>query len=188
MKKILTAIVICCISLSSSAQHISQLDEQAWVDSMFSTLSDDEKLGQLMVVRLSSIGSNRKVTFYGEEVAEAINKYNIGGICLFQGGPVTQAEYVNRFQAMARTPLLICIDAENGLGMRMDSVTGLPRQMMMGAVQDSQLIYEYGRWVGEQCKRAGIQVNYAPVVDINNNPDNPVINDRSFGENKYKVA
>ncbi|HRN58271.1 MAG TPA: glycoside hydrolase family 3 N-terminal domain-containing protein, partial [Agriterribacter sp.] len=188
MKKILTAIVICCISLSSIAQHISELDEQAWVDSVFATLSDNEKLGQLMIVRLSSIGSNRKVTFYDEAVADAINKYNIGGICLFQGGPVTQAAYINRFQAMAKTPLLICIDAENGLGMRMDSVTGLPRQMMMGAVQDPQLIYEYGRWVGEQCKRAGIQVNYAPVVDINNNPNNPVINDRSFGENKYKVA
>ena len=188
MKKILAAIVICCISLSSTGQRISELNEQAWVDSVFSTLSNDEKLGQLMVIRLSSIGSDRKVTFYDEAVADAINKYNIGGICLFQGGPVTQAEYVNRFQALARTPLLICIDAENGLGMRMDSVTGLPRQMMMGAVQNPQLIYEYGRWVGEQCKRAGIQVNYAPVVDINNNPDNPVINDRSFGENKYKVA
>lgn len=188
MKKILTAIVICCISLSSTAQHISQLDEQLWVDSVFATLSNDEKLGQLMIVRLSSIGSDRKVTFYDEAVTGAISKYNIGGICLFQGAPVTQAEYINRFQAMAKTPLLICIDAENGLGMRMDSVMGLPRQMMMGAVQDPQLIYEYGRWVGNQCKRAGIQVNYAPVVDINNNPDNPVINDRSFGENKYKVA
>lgn len=188
MKKILTAIVICCISLSSTAQHISQLDEQSWVDSVFATLSNDEKLGQLMIVRLSSIGSDRKVTFYDEAVANAISKYNIGGICLFQGGPVTQASYINRFQAMAKTPLLICIDAENGLGMRMDSITGLPRQMMMGAVQDPKLIYEYGRWVGDQCKRAGIQVNYAPVVDINNNPDNPVINDRSFGENKYKVA
>ncbi|MFT3749496.1 MAG: glycoside hydrolase family 3 N-terminal domain-containing protein [Agriterribacter sp.] len=84
--------------------------------------------------------------------------------------------------------MLVCIDAENGLGMRMDSVQSLPRQMMMGAVRDAQLIYQYGKWVGQQCKRMGIQVNYAPVVDINNNPANPVINDRSFGENKYKVA
>ncbi|HTN05343.1 glycoside hydrolase family 3 N-terminal domain-containing protein [Agriterribacter sp.] len=188
MKKLFFVTAICCISLSSAAQHISQLDEQAWVDSVFAGLSDDEKLGQLMVVRLSSIDASRRVTFYDEAVQDAINKYNVGGICLFQGGPVTQAEYVNRLQAMARTPLLICIDAENGLGMRMDSVTGLPRQMMMGAVQDPKLIYAYGKWVGEQCKRAGIQVNYAPVVDINNNPNNPVINDRSFGENKYKVA
>ncbi len=188
MKHIIAPVLLICISLTSTAQRISPLTEQAWVDSVFSTLSENEKLGQLMVVRLSSINSSGKVTFYDEAVSNAINTYNIGGICLFQGGPVTQAQYINRYQAMAKTPLLICIDAENGLGMRMDSVTGLPRQMMMGAVQDPQLIYQYGRWVGEQCRREGIQVNYAPVVDINNNPDNPVINDRSFGENKYKVA
>lgn len=188
MKKILTAIAVCCISLPSLAQYMSRANEQAWVDSVFAGLSDNEKLGQLMVVRLSSIDASRNVTFYDTAVQDVITKYNVGGICLFQGGPVTQAEYINRFQAMAKTPLLICIDAENGLGMRMDSVAGLPRQMMMGAVQDPQLIYAYGRWVGEQCVRAGIQVNYAPVVDINNNPNNPVINDRSFGENKYRVA
>lgn len=188
MKKIFALYIICCTGLSGMAQRSSQLHEQAWVDSVFSSLNEDEKLGQLMIVRLSSIGSDRKVQFYDSVVQHLIQQYNIGGICLFQGGPITQAQYINRFQAMARTPLLICIDAENGLGMRMDSVVGLPRQMMMGAVQDPQLIYDYGRWVGQQCKRAGIQVNYAPVVDINNNPNNPVINDRSFGENKYKVA
>ena len=69
-----------------------------------------------------------------------------------------------------------------------DSVLPLPKQMMLGAVQDSSIAYEYGRIVAEQCKRIGIQVNYAPVVDVNNNPNNPVINDRSFGEDKYKVA
>ena len=72
--------------------------------------------------------------------------------------------------------------------MRMDSVDGMPRQMMMGAMSDPALVYQYGKIVAQQCKRAGIQVNYAPVVDINNNPDNPVINDRSFGEDKYKVS
>ncbi|MCC6289539.1 MAG: serine hydrolase [Chitinophagaceae bacterium] len=173
--------------LSIFAQRSSSLPEQAWVDSVFATLSEDEKIAQLMIVRVSSI-SNGVVTFYGDEVKNAINTYNIGGICLFQGGPGRQANYLNEFQAIAKTPLLVCIDAENGLGMRMDSVQSLPRQMMMGAVQDAQLIFQYGKWVGQQCKRMGIQVNYAPVVDINNNPANPVINDRSFGENKYKVA
>jgi beta-N-acetylhexosaminidase len=159
-----------------------------WVDSVFKTLSKKQKIAQLMVVRLSAIGPNRTVIFYDKEVEEAIRKYNIGGICLFQGGPVTQATILNRLQQIAQTPLLVTIDAENGVGMRMDSVLPLPRQMMLGAVQDPSLIYEYGRVVGEQCKRIGIQVNYAPVVDINNNPNNPVINDRSFGEDKYKVA
>ncbi|MBX2922828.1 MAG: serine hydrolase [Chitinophagaceae bacterium] len=183
--------LFCCISASAGAfaQRSSQLTAQQWVDSVFATLSDNEKIAQLMVVRMSSVNpTTRKVTFYEAEVLDVINKYNIGGICLFQGGPVTQANYINQIQAVAKTPLLVCIDGENGLGMRMDSVTSLPRQMMMGAVQDPKLIYDYGKWVGEQCRREGIQVNYAPVVDINNNPANPVINDRSFGENKYRVA
>ncbi|MBX3252973.1 MAG: serine hydrolase [Chitinophagaceae bacterium] len=183
--------LFCCItaSVSSFSQHPGQLAAQQWVDSVFTTLNDDEKIAQLMVVRMSSVNAaTRKVTFYDKEVLEAINKYNIGGICLFQGGPVTQANYINQMQAAAKTPLLVCIDGENGLGMRMDSVISLPRQMMMGAVQDPKLIYDYGKWVGEQCRREGIQVNYAPVVDVNNNPANPVINDRSFGENKYRVA
>jgi beta-N-acetylhexosaminidase len=171
------------------SQQGSSLIVDKWVDSVFASLTDDQKIAQLMVVRLSSINSRtREVTFYEEKVREAVEKYNVGGICLFQGGPVKQALLINQLQSLAKTPVLISIDAENGLGMRMDSVIGLPRQMMMGAVTDEKIIYNYGRWVGEQCRRMGIQVNYAPVVDVNNNPDNPVINDRSFGENKYVVA
>lgn len=182
---------ILLVSLVSSqvlAQRSGNPAADHWVDSVFKTLSKNQKIAQLMVVRVSSIGADRKVTFFDKEVEKAIHKYNIGGLCLFQGGPVKQAMILNRLQAVAKTPLLVTIDAENGVGMRMDSVQGLPRQMMMGAVQDRSLIYEYGRVVGEQCKRIGIQVNYAPVVDINNNPNNPVINDRSFGEDKYNVA
>ena len=123
-----------------------------------------------------------------DEVVELINKYNVGGLCFFQGGPVRQAHLTNYYQSIAKTPLMVCIDAEWGLGMRLDSVINLPRQLMLGAVQDGALAYEYGRLIGEQCKRMGIHVNYAPVVDINNNPNNPVINDRSFGEDKYKVS
>lgn len=106
----------------------------------------------------------------------------------FQGGPVRQAVLTNMYQSMAKTPLMISIDGEWGLGMRLDSVINFPRQLMMGAVNNAELIYEFGKAVGDQCKRLGIQVNYAPDIDINNNPMNPVINDRSFGEDKYKVA
>ena len=188
MRKISCILVFLC-SLTVQAQTRSSLSADKWVDSVFKTLSDDQKIAQLMVVRASGMDpQTRKVIFYEKEVADAISKYNIGGICLFQGGPLAQAAHINYFQGIARTPLLVCIDAENGVGMRMDSVAGLPRQMMLGAVKDSSLIYDYGRLVGAQCRRIGIQVNYAPVVDINNNPDNPVINDRSFGEDKYKVA
>lgn len=140
-----------------------------------------------MVLRVSE-KTPAGIVFYDEKVAKAIRKYNIGGIALFQGGPVKQATFINYFQSLAKTPLLVCIDAEWGLGMRFDSVAPLNHQLMLGALPNASLVYQYGKLVGEQCRRAGIQVNFAPVVDINNNPDNPVINDRSFGEDKYRVA
>lgn len=163
---------------------------QAWADSVFKTLSDEERIAQLMVVRLSTYDAKTKTAiFYDKQVEELIKKYNVGGICVFQGSPVKQANIINALQAQAKTPILMCIDAEWGVGMRMiDSVLPLPRQMMLGAVSDAGIAYEYGKIVAEQCKRVGLQVNYAPVVDVNNNPNNPVINDRSFGEDKYKVA
>ena len=174
-------------TINSFAQQNSTANK--WVDSVFKTLTPDEQIAQLMVVRLSTINANKSVTFYDSLVSELIRQYNIGSICVFQGSPVKQATILNMLQAMAKTPLLVTIDAEWGVGMRMiDSVLPLPRQMMLGAVQDSSIVYQYGRIVAEQCKRIGIQVNFAPVVDVNNNPDNPVINDRSFGEDKYKVA
>src|SRR5580698_4284384 len=188
MRKSFALLALLFSLVSVSAQHTTNLSASAWVDSVFKTLSGDQKIAQLMVVRMSGFDSAHRIVFYKKEVEEDIRKYNVGGICLFQGGPLTQAGYINYFQGIAQTPLLFCIDAENGVGMRMDSVIGLPRQMMLGATRDPSLIYQYGRLVGQQCRRIGIQVNYAPVVDINNNPDNPVINDRSFGEDKLKVA
>ncbi|MEO9003304.1 MAG: glycoside hydrolase family 3 N-terminal domain-containing protein, partial [Ginsengibacter sp.] len=185
-KKILTFFLLNLLSVIA----ISQTTEEAskhWADSVFNTLNNDQRIAQLMILRESSYTKDGPV-YYDSAVAEAIQKYNIGGICLFQGSPVKQANFINYFQSISKTPLMVCIDAEWGLGMRLDSVMPLNHQMMLGAIHDSALIYQYGKLVGEQCKRMGIQVNFAPVVDINNNPDNPVINDRSFGENKYKVA
>ena len=185
------------ISLLFSVRTFSQqnpgINEKAannWADSVLKTLSNDERIAQLMVVRLSTIDLRTKqVTFFDEKVAGFVKQYNIGSLCVFQGGPEKQAAVINSLQAMAKTPIMVCIDAEWGLGMRLlDSVKTLPKQMMLGAMKDENLLYKYGQIVAEQCKRFGIQVNYAPVVDVNNNPDNPVINDRSFGEDKYKVA
>jgi beta-glucosidase-like glycosyl hydrolase/CubicO group peptidase (beta-lactamase class C family) len=189
MRKFFVFFVLLVCMITVYGQPAPDPAAQAWGDSVFKTLSGDQKIAQLMVIRMSAIDQiNHRIIFYDKEVEEAVKKYNVGGICLFQGGPVTQAGYINYYQSIARTPILFCIDAENGVGMRMDSVPGLPRQMMLGATGDPSLAYQYGRLVAAQCKRIGIQVNYAPVVDINNNPDNPVINDRSFGEDKYKVA
>jgi len=168
----------------------AQTPAQRWADSVYKSLNNDQRIAQLMVARLSTIdGKTKTVTFFEDEVARLIKDYNIGGICVFQGSPVKQAEVINRLQAKAKTPIMMCIDGEWGVGMRMtDSVLPLPKQMMLGAMKDATIVYKYGQLVAEQCKRIGIQVNYAPVVDINNNPNNPVINDRSFGEDKYKVA
>ncbi|HYE56060.1 MAG TPA: glycoside hydrolase family 3 N-terminal domain-containing protein, partial [Chitinophagaceae bacterium] len=189
LRKTIAFLAFSLATLSLSAQFKTNLSSAAWVDSVFKTLSPDEKIAQLMVVRGSSTDpKTRKPVFFTKEVEEQIKKYNVGGICVFQGGPLGQANFINYMQSIAKTPILICIDGENGVGMRMDSVLGLPRQLMLGAMNDPKLMYEYGKLVGEQCKRIGIQVNYAPVVDINNNPQNPVINDRSFGEDKFKVA
>lgn len=181
---------ICLIDVKAQDNLEVSPQAQAWADSVFKTLSQEEQIGQLMILRLSAYDNKaKKPIYYDKEVAEAIKKYNVGGICPFQGDPVKLATIINNLQSLAKTPLITCIDAEWGVGMRLfDSVAALPHQMMLGAMQDASIVYKYGTIVGEQCKRLGINVNYAPVVDINNNPDNPVINDRSFGEDKYKVA
>ncbi len=186
-KFLLTVFLLLTISSATFSQIQKNFQAQHWADSVFNSLTDDQRIAQLMVLRESSFTKDGPV-FYDSLIADAITKYNIGGICLFQGGPVQQANFINYFQSIAKTPLMVCIDAEWGLGMRQDSVIPLNHQMMLGAVNDISIISAYGKLVGEQCRREGIQVNFAPVVDINNNPNNPVINDRSFGEDKYKVA
>ncbi|MES2430002.1 MAG: glycoside hydrolase family 3 N-terminal domain-containing protein [Bacteroidota bacterium] len=182
---------ILIFSIFLSFKSVAQTTQASkWVDSVYNSLNPDERISQLMVLRLSTYDfKNKKAIFFDKEVGEAVKKYNVGAVCLFQGDPVKQATVLNELQAMAKTPIMTCIDAEWGVGMRIfDSVKALPHQMMLGAVSDPAIIYQYGKLVGDQCKRLGINVNYAPVVDINNNPNNPVINDRSFGEDKYKVA
>lgn len=168
------------------AQAFLQESEPAktWVDSIFNTLTQEQKIAQLMVVRAHS---NLGIA-HTNELRQLITKYKIGGLCFFQGGPIRQALLTNEFQQLSTIPLMIAIDGEWGLGMRLDSVINFPRQLMMGALPNTRLVYDFGKAVGLQCKRIGIHVNYAPDIDINNNPNNPVINDRSFGEDKYKVA
>jgi beta-glucosidase-like glycosyl hydrolase/CubicO group peptidase (beta-lactamase class C family) len=168
----------------------SQNEAQKWADSVYEKLTDEERIGQLIVVRLSKIDpKTKKRVPLTDQVEAYVKKYNVGGVCLFQGSPTEQAMWMNRLKKMARTPILFSIDGEWGLSMRIpDSIIPLPRQMMLGALSDSSIVYEYGKVVANQCKRMGIQMNYAPVIDVNNNPNNPVINDRSFGEVKEKVA
>ncbi|MEI9808386.1 MAG: glycoside hydrolase family 3 N-terminal domain-containing protein [Bacteroidota bacterium] len=168
----------------SFAQYKSHLNQQQWVDSVFNSLSEDEKISQLMVIRAhSNLGPDHVA-----KVINDIKQYNVGALCFFQGGPVRQANLTNYYQSIAKTPLMVTIDGEWGLGMRLDSVAKFPYQLTLGALNNEALIYKMGLAVGEQCKRIGVHVNYAPVIDINNNPNNPVIGYRSFGEDKNKVA
>jgi len=163
-------------------RKVNNLSEKNWVDSVFGSLTNDERIAQLIVIRAYPNDTGILKT------AELIISYNVGGLCFFQGGPVRQANQTNYYQSISKTPLLITTDAEYGLGMRLDSVAKFPYQLTLGALKDPSLIYEMGKAVGEQCKRIGVNINYAPVVDINNNPDNPVIGYRSFGEDKDKVT
>jgi beta-glucosidase-like glycosyl hydrolase/CubicO group peptidase (beta-lactamase class C family) len=171
---------------SSFTDPISPQDkEDQWVNELYKALSLDEKIGQLFMVRAFSHDDPKHIS----TIESYLKKYHLGGLCFFQGSPEKQIELVNNYQKISNTPLLIAIDAEWGLGMRFKNVAfSFPRQLTLGAIQDNSLIYEMGRKVAEHCKRIGIHVNFAPVVDINNNPRNPVINDRSFGEDKFNVA
>ncbi|MBK8806209.1 MAG: hypothetical protein IPO21_06030 [Bacteroidales bacterium] len=160
--------------------------ENHWVDSVFESLSFDQKIAQLFMI---SAYSNRGGIndAHANNIELLIKQYNIGGLIFMQGGPMQQAKLTNYYQSIAKTPLMIGIDAEWGLQMRLDSTIGFPKQMMLGAIEDETLIYAMATEIAQQCKRIGIHINFAPVVDINSNPLNPVINTRSFGENKENV-
>ena len=103
---------------SAEAQHTTNLSAEGWVDSVYRTLTKDEKIAQLLVLRSSApaLPGAYSATFFDREIEEAIQKYNIGGICFFQGGPIQQASRINAYQSMARTPLLVTIDAEWEIG------------------------------------------------------------------------
>ena len=160
-------------------------EEEAWVNATYDAMNLDERIGQLFSIRAhSDLGKK-----HTDWVEEQIRKYHVGGMTFFQGTPEKQAELTNRYQSLSKVPLMIAVDAEWGLGMRFkkDGIS-FPRQLTLGAIQDNRLLYEMGQEVARQCRRLGIHVNFAPVVDVNNNPNNPVINTRSFGEDRYNVA
>ncbi|HCQ29019.1 MAG TPA: hypothetical protein DIU39_01960, partial [Flavobacteriales bacterium] len=155
-----------------------------WADSLIKTMTLDEKIGQLFMV---AAYSNKGIE-HQQEIVELITKYHIGGLIFMQGGPVRQAKLTNLYQTKSKIPLMLAIDGEWGLAMRLDSTVKYPWQMTLGAIQDSGLIMKMGEQIAEQCQRVGLQINFAPVVDINSNPKNPIINARSFGEDKINVT
>ena len=171
------------LNYNASKHHFLE-DDYQWADSIMATLSPQQRIAQLFMVAAYS----NKTETHVAEISKLVKDYGIGGLIFFQGGPVRESILTNKYQSEAKVPLMISIDGEWGLSMRLDSTVVFPKQMTLGAIRNDSLIYEMGQEIAEQCKRIGIHVNLAPVVDVNNNPNNPVINYRSFGENKYNVA
>ena len=162
----------------------ASVEEQRWVDSVFNALTPEERIGQMF---MAAAYSNRGPD-HTDAILKLIREQHIGGLIFFQGTPERQAELTNYFQSQSKVPLLIAIDGEWGLGMRLDGTLKFPYQMTLGALRNDSLIYEMGTELAREFKRMGIQMNFAPVVDINNNPNNPVINFRSFGMDRDNVA
>ena len=169
---------------NSPLQTKDAIKQQKWVDSIYNNMSLEQKVGQLFMVRAFS--NNTKE--HENSVSELINKYQIGGLIFSSGGPIRQAKLNNQYQAISKVPLLIGMDAEWGLSMRLDSTYAFPWNMTLGAIKDDKLIEETGRYIGEHCKRIGVHFNFAPDVDINTNPKNPIIGNRSFGEDRDNVT
>ena len=162
----------------------SKARQKAWVDSTYSSLSLKEKIGQLYMVQVFS--NQDEITL--KSILNQIKKHHIGGLIYSEGGPLRQVLLNNKLQAASKVPLLIGMDAEWGLNMRLDSTYAFPWNMTLGAIKDLDLIRQTGKHIGEHCKRIGVHFNFAPVVDINTNPKNPIIGVRSFGEQKEVVS
>ena len=158
--------------------------QKKWVDSVYNKLTFEERIGQLFMISAYS----NKDSAHTNMIDKLIQEHKIGGLIFFQGGPVRQAKLTNHFQQKSKVPLLIGIDAEWGLSMRLDSTYRYPWNMTLGAIRDKKLLEKVGVQMGEQSKRIGVHFNFAPVLDINTNPKNPIIGFRSFGENKENVA
>ena len=172
----LIIVTINLIAISVSAQKasfIQSLDHQnRWVDSVFRKMNRRKKIAQLFFIRANTNMGQA----YEDSVANVIADEQVGGLVFFQGGPVRQANLTNRYQKLVKVPLLIAMDGEWGIGMRLDSTISYPYQMTLGAVHDNSLIYKMGQQVAYDFERMGMQMNLGPDMDINNNPDNPVIN------------
>lgn len=188
MKKLL--LILLLFSSFSYAQNFDPLRTQDyyaqlnWVDSIMNSMTIDEKIGQLFMIQAYSNKDEKHEAF----IKEMIEKYHVGNLIFMQGTPEKQAQLTNKYQSLSKIPMLIGFDGEWGLDMRLKNTYRFPWNMTLGSIQDQELIYEFGKHLGEHCKRMGIHVNFAPVVDINTNPENPIIGNRSFGEDKENVT
>ena len=189
MKKVLIVFIILLYFQNQQSQSFDPLaskdleSQNKWVDSIYNKLSIDEKIGQLFFVQATGNKTNNS-----EKIVSDIKNFKIGGLIFSTGDPTTQAHLTNKFQNLSSTPLLISMDAEWGIGMRLDSVPKFPWNMSLGAVADDSMLEDIGSAIGYQFNRLGIHMNFAPVIDINTNSKNPIIGNRSFGESKINVS
>jgi beta-glucosidase-like glycosyl hydrolase/CubicO group peptidase (beta-lactamase class C family) len=159
--------------------------EKIWVDSVFQTMDLDRQIGQLIMLRAHSDRGADHIA----HVKDEIKKYHVGGLCFFQGTPEKQLQLTNEYQQLSGLPMMVSMDAEWGLGMRLPKQTiSFPKQLALGAIRNNQLIYDMGAEIAREMHRLGVNVSFSPVLDVNNNPNNPVINTRSFGEDRYNVT
>jgi len=191
MKNLTFFILVFSFSFAAFAQQLNPLhvandleNQKKWVDSVYGNMSLQEKVGQLFMVDIFSSDPKSKT----DKIDSLIKNQYIGGIIFSKGGPKRQAKLNNHYQKVSKTPLLIGMDAEWGLAMRLDSTFAYPWNMTLAAIKDNQLIEDVGKRIGEHSKRLGVHINFAPVVDINTNPKNPIIGNRSFGEDKDNVT
>ena len=161
-----------------------KIEQEVWVDSIYNSLSIDQKIGQLFTIWVATKQGPEKM----DEVSSIIKKNHLGGLIFSLGNINDQAKYTNEFQSISKVPLLIGMDAEWGIGMRLDDAFSFPYNMTLGALNDNSLIYRVGKRIGVHAKRIGVHINFAPVTDINTNPNNPIIGSRSFGEDKINVS
>lgn len=170
----------------SSRGYTFRNPESDWIDSMMATLSLEQRVAQLMVVRVPLNLTDKQTRAFSEEM----NGYGVGGVCFFAGTAERQVPMTRRLQKDARVPLLVCIDGEWGLGMRLKDLYSFPKNAVFGQLRPDadSIVYRMGEEIGRQCREMGIHVNFAPVVDINSNPKNPVIGTRSFGTDRERVA
>ncbi len=182
-------ILVLCLLVFLQERNVQSatLPEQkaeAWADSVLQQMSLEEKIGQLFMIAAYS----NQTENYENNLEQQLLKYQVGGIIFFQGDPVRQANLIRRYQQKAKYPLMIGLDAEHGIGWRLKSAMEFPKMLIAGAVQNDSLIYALGAAIARHCRETGVHVNFAPVADINSNPQNPVIGMRSFGEDPEQVA
>ena len=193
LKTILIALLLFSVDAQAqrhqrfSSRGWTYLDpETAWIDSVMRTLTLEQRIAQLMVVRVPLDMNDRQVA----DFSATMNGYGVGGVCFFVGTAERQVQMTRLFQRQARVPLLVCIDGEWGLGMRLKDLFSFPRNAVFGKLKpsDDSIVYRMGEEIGRQCRMMGIHINFAPVVDINSNPKNPVIGTRSFGTDRERVS